>query len=671
MIPVRVTYTYIHHVFTCNCFHQVHLCPSEEGTGPALVNDNTHTTHQSTSFPSFAIWFFGFSNLQINFYTRKSSHPHTVASRMFVQTALLLTLTHVAYGAPCPTATANAQGETPTNFSPVSDTCTCGTATCRDFADDNNRICNAGLNTCSDWPTCSNTDNSATLVTPDASSLGTSFDFVNARPSCKCGERYCRQDNDYPNGNAGPGGVTPAGPAHMYCNAVTSECTLKACDNTDGTVLNSERCQCGKDHCRIHSDAKPRATNGYYCNAANNMCGITKDINRFSATVPREPGTFGPDRGPAAANFFTKCSDVPGNVVVMDADDCFEAATAKGVAFQAQTSSAYPSGCWWGSHGTGGSENSKDAGNNHEGSTFLNFNTASKKFGADETMFSMICKSGTLCQNTDGSATNTDACVCGSVECFPGSTCESSTSLCTLVNQAEKIAEIETNQKTCCSKNAALEAEIALLKKQYEGINEMCKTTSSDGRRLATAAGCGGGASLSNTPDTPDGLGPGAIAAIVIVPIVVLLGCAGAYMYVQRQQSEKKNPEKMYELKDFAPKEATAELFDQRGSMNSNNPLADAGIASGTNPMMQQDELQIASGTNPMAHVPRQQQQQQQQPQQQQPQQQKDELQVDIGSTTEELPLPLNWEEISGANDGDPRYYWNTETDETQFERPL
>jgi len=35
------------------------------------------------------------------------------------------------------------------------------------------------------------------------------------------------------------------------------------------------------------------------------------------------------------------------------------------------------------------------------------------------------------------------------------------------------------------------------------------------------------------------------------------------------------------------------------------------------------------------------------------------------------LPLPLNWEEISGANDGDPSYYWNTETDETQYERPL
>lgn len=457
----------------------------------------------------------------------------------------------------------------------------------------------------------------------------------------------------------------------MYCNAVTSECTLKACDNTDGTVLNSKRCQCGKDHCRIAPSAKPRATNGYYCNAANNMCGITKDINRFSATTPRVPGTV---FDTPVANFYTKCSDVPGNVVVMDQDDCFEVAAAKGVEFQAVTQTQYPSGCFWYGHGTGGSKYSQDAGNGHEGGTGMYFNTAPKKFGGDETMFSMICKSGTLCQNTDGSAANVDACVCGSVECFPGSTCEGSKSLCTLVNQAEKIAEIETNQKSCCAKNAALEAEIALLKKQYEGINElykgineMCKTTSSEGRRLATAAGCGGGASLSNTPDTPDGLDPGAIAAIVIVPIVVLLGCAGAYMYVQRQQSEK-NPEKMCELKDFAPKEATAELFDQRGSMNSNNPLADAGIASGTNPMMQHDELQIANDTNPMAHVPR---QQQQQPQHQQPQQQNDELQVDIGSTTEALPLPLNWEEISGANDGDPSYYWNTETDETQFERPL
>jgi len=337
----------------------------------------------------------------------------------------------------------------------------------------------------------------------------------------------------------------------------------------------------------------------------------------------------------------------------MDETECFEvrAAINPNMFIEVQNRAYYPAGC---------------IDTSNSGSAAY-FNGAPKQFTKNETTQSMFCKIGTS------------------------------------MSEADKISELETNQNTCCAKNAELEtkltdveaklellekkyaeakltdveAKLELLEKKYTEINEVCKTKPSDGRRLATAAaGCGGGASMSNTPDTPDtpdGLGPGAIAAIVIVPIVALLGCAGAYMYMQRQQSDKKNPEKMYELKHFTPKEATAELFDQRGSMNSNNPLADAGIASGTNPMMQQDELQIASGTNPMAHVPRQQQQQQQQqqPQQQQPQQQKDELQVDIGSTTEELPLPLNWEEISGANDGDPSYYWNTETDETQYERPL
>ena len=574
----------------------------------------------------------------------------------------------------CPTENPNAQGETPTNLfkedttiqTGTKDKCTCGTATCeyRHNYGSYDRICNAGSNTCSTWPTCSNTDNSVMLVTPDVSTLGTNFPFATQRPQCKCGTRYCRQGDELGQSN---NDGTPAGPAHMYCNAVTSECSLKACDNTDGTVLNAERCQCGIDHCMIHSSAKPRATNGYYCNAANNMCGITKEINRFSATVPREPLARNSGYGrPEAANFFTRCSDVSGNVVVMNEIECFEAAAAKGVEFQAVTGSAYPSGCFWGGHGAGGSEYSVNNNNQHEGTNNpITFNTAPKKFGADETMFTMICKSGTVCQNTDGSATNIDACVCGSVECFPGSTCEGSKSLCTLVNQAEKIAEIETNQKTCCSKNAALEAEIALLKKQYEGIDEMCKAkaTDSDERRLATAAvGCGGGASMSNANTTPDGLSPGEIAAIIIVPIIVLLGCVGGcIMYKQQQKSKtEKTPENLYELKNFTQQRVTAELFDVRGSMNSNNPLADetreseAGESErSSTPTMPElsiemdDSSHTFSGSNPMSRNL-----------------QQNESNVVV------LDLPLNWEEVSGT-DGAANYFWNNVTNVTQYERPL
>jgi hypothetical protein len=540
--------------------------------------------------------------------------------------------------------------------------CECGSSICKygkitgaNYEQYMHRWCEVASSTCADYPICSNTDASAALVAPDYSTLA-GFNGAGSLGSweplfCQCGTQKCEFNKD-----SKPSAHNNYLKSKEYCDAASSRCTFEPCGNTDGTESNPVRCQCGLADCNVGRFGVSEPSGGYYCNAANHLCGATKDVNKFSTTVP---AVIGPDlykSRTAPMNYYTKCSSVAGTVAITDFVDCAEAAVATGAPISKVTHSDYAAGCLL----LPGYLGSK-----------VYFNDMPEQFTRDETTYKTICKAGTLCPNIDGSATNVNKCVCGSKECAPGSTCKSSESLCTLVNQAEKIAEIETNQKTCCAKNAALEAEIALLKKQYEGINEMCKTTSSDGRRLATAAGCGGGASLSNTPDTPDGLGPGAIAAIVIVPIVVLLGCAGAYMYVQRQQSEKKNPEKMYELKDFAPKEATAELFDQRGSMNSNNPLADAGIASGTNPMMQQDELQIASGTNPMAHVPRQQQQQQQQPQQQQPQQQKDELQVDIGSTTEELPLPLNWEEISGANDGDPRYYWNTETDETQFERPL
>jgi len=193
-----------------------------------------------------------------------------------------------------------------------------------------------------------------------------------------------------------------------------------------------------------------------------------------------------------------------------------------------------------------------------------------------------------------------------------------------------------------------MKAEIALLKKQYEGIDQMCKTTEPE-RRLATAvsgSGCGGGvaASLDNTMS----LTPGEIAAIVIVPIVVILGCAGAFMYMSQSQKEKKTPENLYELKNFTPKNATVELFDVRGSMNSNNPLANV-VVSGSNPMLNQNKnVQQKIATCTINN--------------------NDELQVNVSA---ESPLPMNWEKVDGRNGGEDSYYWNTETDETQFDRPL
>jgi len=49
--------------------------------------------------------------------------------------------------------------------------------------------------------------------------------------------------------------------------------------------------------------------------------------------------------------------------------------------------------------------------------------------------------------------------------------------------------------------------------------------------------------------------------------------------------------------------------------------------------------------------------------------------QIDIVASSsaveiEVLELPLNWEEVSGT-DGDAAYFWNTVTNETQYERPL
>ena len=489
--------------------------------------------------------------------------------------------------APCSETDGVSEINFPSYNSQMYSQCTCGSSTCYNIK--NERYCKASSSTCGTgkvYPACAK---DTTLSN-----------------NCDCG------------GSNGYFGRSTCGSGEI-CEAATNTCSYPQCGNTDATAKNSNSCKCGGTHC----SSSDYSDNGFYCNKASNICGVSTDILKYARTVPTGESS---GSGSGSNQLYSKCSDIPGNNIIMDEVECFEvfAAIAPDAPMEVQQRTDSPAGC----------QLPKKGYQRFSGY----FNGAPKQFTTDETTAGMVCLIGTS------------------------------------LSEADKISKLETTQNTCCAKNAELEARLELLEKKYEEINEVCKTKSSDGRRLATAAGCGGGASMSNTnTNTPDGLGPGAIAAIVIVPIVVLLGCAGAYMYVQRQQSEKKNPEKVYELKHFTPKDATAELFDQRGSMNSNNPLADAGlvqenelqIASGTNPMIPQNELQIASGTNPMAHVPRQQQQQQQQ------QQQEGELQVDIGSTTEELPLPLNWEKINGANDDGPCYYWNTETDVTQYERPL
>ena len=445
------------------------------------------------------------------------------------------------------------------------------------------RWCEVASSTCADYPICSNTDASTVLVAPDYSTLAGFKDAHFQGLFCQCGTDKCEF-------NTNP---SPYSHNHLkskeYCDAASSRCTFEPCGNTDGTASNPVRCQCGMDECDVGQLGVSEPSGGYYCNAANHLCGATKDVNKFSSTVP---AVIGPDlykRRSAPMNYYTKCSSVAGTVAITDFIDCAEAAVAKGATISKVTSSDYPAGCLVHSSGQDGD--------------VVFFNDMPEQFTKDETTYKMICKAGTLCPNIGGSATNANKCVCGSKECAPGSTCKSSESLCTLVSQAEKIAEIETNQKTCCSKNAALEAEIALLKKQYEGIDKVCKTTSSDGkrRRLASSGCGGGGTSMSNT-NTPDGLSPGDIAAIVIVPIVVLLGCVGGCIMYMQQQTEKieKTPENLYELKNFTPKRVTVELFDVRGSMNSNNPLTERSTLTIPELSIETDSSQSFTGTNPM-----------------------------------------------------------------------
>jgi hypothetical protein len=367
----------------------------------------------------------------------QSTNSQTVQKMSIVLCLLFLFIPGTA-SAPC---TDGAIALTYAQDPPAS--CECGSSICKygtgaNSVKYNHRWCEVASSTCADYPICSNTDASAALVAPDYSTLA-GFNGAGARSQwealyCQCGTEKCEFNRANPSSHEYL-------KSKEYCDAASSRCTFEPCGNTDGTKSNPLRCQCGLDDCIIGRYGVSEPSGGYYCNAANHICGATKDVNKFSITVP---AVIGPDLypglSPAPMNYYTKCSSVAGTVAITDFVDCAEAAVATGAPISKVTHSDYAAGCLL----EPGYEGSK-----------VYFNDMPEQFTRDETTYKMICKAGTLCPNIGGSATNVNKCVCGSKECAPGSTCKSSESLCTLVNQAEKIAEIETNQKTCCAKNAA------------------------------------------------------------------------------------------------------------------------------------------------------------------------------------------------------------------------
>ena len=182
---------------------------------------------------------------------------------------------------------------------------------------------------------------------------------------------------------------------------------------------------------------------GLFCNATHNMCGVTNGINSFSLPADAVPTT--------TPRTFTKCSATTGTTVVMNVNECFEFSVAKGAGFRFQEirSKDHPSGCFL----QGGDRTKLNQ-------VSVSFNSVPEKFAAPEVQFEMVCKTGTVCANTDGNATNVVSCVCGEKECVSGSTCTSSESTCTLVNQAEKVVALEAEVVALKAKNEALDAKL-------------------------------------------------------------------------------------------------------------------------------------------------------------------------------------------------------------------
>ena len=173
------------------------------------------------------------------------------------------------------------------------------------------------------------------------------------------------------------------------------------------------------------------------------MCGVTNGVNSFSLPADAVPTT--------APRTFAKCSATTGTTVVMNVNECFEFSVAKGMGFDFKEirSKEHPSGCFL----QGGDRTKLNQ-------VSVSFNSVPEQFAAPEIQFEMVCKAGTVCANTDGNATNVVSCVCGEKECVSGSTCTSSESKCTLVNQAEKVVALDAEVVALTMKNEALEAKL-------------------------------------------------------------------------------------------------------------------------------------------------------------------------------------------------------------------
>ena len=158
-----------------------------------------------------------------------------------VVTAVLLTLTHVAYGQKLGECVKDVQ---------LTEQCVCGSHTCNPSVNEGgthtgtgpDTQCKSATNTCA--APCSQTDGQTQFNTP------------NFHDDCTCGTATCA---GMPNGS------------DRYCHAPTSTCSANAqgplCSQTDGTTANSAECICGTAACT--------ATTGLFCRSAVNQCSTS------------------------------------------------------------------------------------------------------------------------------------------------------------------------------------------------------------------------------------------------------------------------------------------------------------------------------------------------------------------------------------------------------------
>ena len=216
----------------------------------------------------------------------------------------------------------------------------------------------------------------------------------------------------------------------MYCDRIHSQCSssaISACTSSDGTSANSVTCVCGSTTCNSNTGLFCRSAqkSGLENHPQNTWYEIQITLMHPELLTGSEGACSKTPIFYSIVNNDETCGSVSGRHEISDKGVCEEAVAQFAVALYNPLAPVlisrpgYPPGC-----------NAPD-----DGTVFVNsLSTSSFKCRNDN--YRCLCATGQSCSETDGTTSNSDACICNAAVCTvtTGLYCDNTTSTCSRGN---------------------------------------------------------------------------------------------------------------------------------------------------------------------------------------------------------------------------------------------